>query len=70
MASPSPESDSLINATGNPSSLLLLGGTSDIALAIARRYARRGGLRVVLAGRRGERGSAATGELSWLCCQV
>ena len=49
------ESDSLINATGNPCSLLLLGGTSDIALAVARRYARRGGLRVVLAARPSER---------------
>jgi decaprenylphospho-beta-D-erythro-pentofuranosid-2-ulose 2-reductase len=67
---PSSESDSLINATGNPSSLLLLGGTSDIALAIARRYARRGGLRVVLAARPGERRTAAAAELGTLGCQV
>ena len=36
----------MINAVGAPQSLLLLGGTSDIALAIARKYAR-SGLRVV-----------------------
>ena len=29
----------MIDAVGNPQSLLLLGGTSDIALAVARRYA-------------------------------
>lgn len=67
---PSDESSSLINATGNPSSLLLLGGTSDIALAIARKYARRGGLRVVLAARPGERRTAAAAELSGLGCRV
>ena len=33
---------SVINAARWPQSLLLLGGTSDIALALARRYARRG----------------------------
>ena len=44
----------MINAVGEPQSLLLLGGTSDIALAIARRYAR-SGLRVVLAARPSER---------------
>ncbi|RYZ25839.1 MAG: decaprenylphospho-beta-D-erythro-pentofuranosid-2-ulose 2-reductase, partial [Propionibacteriaceae bacterium] len=53
----------MINATGNPSSLLLLGGTSDIALAIARTYAGRGpGLRVVLAARPGDRRTAAAAE--------
>jgi decaprenylphospho-beta-D-erythro-pentofuranosid-2-ulose 2-reductase len=42
----------VIDAVGNPQSLLLLGGTSDIALAIAEKYlARRRGLRVVLAAR-------------------
>ena len=46
---------SMINALGAPQSLLLLGGTSDIALAIARRYAARAGLRVVLAARPSER---------------
>ena len=41
----------MIDAVGNPQSLLLLGGTSDIALAIARRYAIGRQLRVVLAAR-------------------
>ena len=47
----------MINAVGEPQSLLLLGGTSDIALAIARRYAR-SGLRVVLAARPSPTGRA------------
>ena len=59
-----------MNATGNPGSLLLLGGTSDIALAIARRYAGRGGLRVVLAARPSERRTAAAAELTGLGCRV
>ena len=67
---PPPESDPLINATGNPSSLLLLGGTSDIALAIARKYARRGGLRVVLAARPTGRRAEAAAELTGLGCRV
>jgi decaprenylphospho-beta-D-erythro-pentofuranosid-2-ulose 2-reductase len=42
----------VINAVGAPQSLLLLGGTSDIALAVARAYAARTpALRVVLAAR-------------------
>jgi decaprenylphospho-beta-D-erythro-pentofuranosid-2-ulose 2-reductase len=60
----------MINALGAPQSLLLLGGTSDIALAIARRYAARAGLRVVLAARPSERRSAAAAELSGLGCTV
>ncbi len=60
----------MINAVGAPQSLLLLGGTSDIALAIARRYAGRPGLRVVLAARAGERRSAAAAELTALGCAV
>ena len=52
----------MINAVGAPQSLLLLGGTSDIALAIARRYAR-AGLRIVLAARPSERRTAAATEL-------
>ena len=59
-----------MNATGNPQSLLLLGGTSDIALAIARTYAGRGGLRVVLAARPTERRTAAAAELTALGCRV
>jgi trigger factor len=53
----------VINAVGTPQSLLLLGGTSDIALAIARRYAAEHSLRVVLAARPGERRTAAAEEL-------
>lgn len=44
----------MIDALGNAQSLLLLGGTSDIGLAVVRRYAQGGRLaRVVLAGRPG-----------------
>jgi decaprenylphospho-beta-D-erythro-pentofuranosid-2-ulose 2-reductase len=46
---------SVIDAVGNPQSLLLLGGTSDIALATAERYAARRPLRVVLAARPSQR---------------
>jgi decaprenylphospho-beta-D-erythro-pentofuranosid-2-ulose 2-reductase len=60
----------VINALGAPQSLLLLGGTSDIALAIARRYGARGGLKVVLAARPTERRSAAAAELAGLGCTV
>jgi decaprenylphospho-beta-D-erythro-pentofuranosid-2-ulose 2-reductase len=41
----------VIDAVGNPQSLLLLGGTSEIALATAERYATRRPLRVMLAAR-------------------
>lgn len=58
-----------MNALGAPQSLLLLGGTSDIALAIARRYARPG-LRVLLAARPSERRTAAAAELTGLDCAV
>jgi decaprenylphospho-beta-D-erythro-pentofuranosid-2-ulose 2-reductase len=60
----------MINSVGRPQSLLLLGGTSDIALAVARRYAGQGGLRVVLAARPTERRTAAAAELSELGCAV
>lgn len=59
----------MINAVGAPQSLLLLGGTSDIALAVARRYAR-SGLRVLLAARPSERRTAAAAELGGLGCAV
>jgi decaprenylphospho-beta-D-erythro-pentofuranosid-2-ulose 2-reductase len=65
--------DPVINSVGTPQSLLLLGGTSDIALAIARRYAGGSaghGLRVVLAARPSERRSAAAAELTGLGCRV
>jgi decaprenylphospho-beta-D-erythro-pentofuranosid-2-ulose 2-reductase len=60
----------VINAVGTPQSLLLLGGTSDIALAIARRYAADRGLRVVLAARPSEQRDAAAAELRELGCSV
>lgn len=41
----------MIDAVGNPQSLLLLGGTSDIGLAIAEKYLSARPLRVVLAAR-------------------
>jgi decaprenylphospho-beta-D-erythro-pentofuranosid-2-ulose 2-reductase len=53
----------MIDAVGNPQSLLLLGGTSEIGLAIARRYAGRRPLRVVLAARPSPRLDAAVAEL-------
>jgi decaprenylphospho-beta-D-erythro-pentofuranosid-2-ulose 2-reductase len=60
----------MIDALGAPQSLLLLGGTSDIALAIARRYAASRSLRVVLAARPTERRTAAAAELTELGCTV
>lgn len=60
----------MINALGAPQTLLLLGGTSDIALSVARRYAASGRLRVVLAARPSERRTAAAAELTGLGCEV
>jgi decaprenylphospho-beta-D-erythro-pentofuranosid-2-ulose 2-reductase len=53
----------MFDAVGNPQSLLLLGGTSEIGLAIAMRYAKRRPLRVVLAGRLSERLDEAAEQL-------
>lgn len=53
----------MIDAVGNPQSLLLLGGTSEIGLAVATRYAKRRPLRVVLAARPSERLDKAADEL-------
>ncbi|QZT60209.1 MULTISPECIES: decaprenylphospho-beta-D-erythro-pentofuranosid-2-ulose 2-reductase [Mycolicibacterium] len=39
----------MFDATGNPQTILLLGGTSEIALAIAERYLRNARARIVLA---------------------
>lgn len=60
----------MIDSLGVPQSMLLLGGTSDIALAIARRYASVRPLRVVLAARAGDRRTAAAKELTGLGCEV
>lgn len=54
----------MIDAVGNPQSLLVLGGTSEIALAVAERYAARRPLRIVLAGRPSERLDAAAKKLT------
>ncbi len=40
----------MINATGNPQTILLLGGTSEIGLAIVHEYLSSGPSRVILAG--------------------
>ncbi|PRX47930.1 decaprenylphospho-beta-D-erythro-pentofuranosid-2-ulose 2-reductase [Prauserella shujinwangii] len=53
----------MIDAVGNPQSLLLLGGTSDIALAIAEKYLTARPLRVVLAARPSSRLDAAAERL-------
>lgn len=61
----------MLDATGRPRSLFLLGGTSDIALAVAERYAARvPGLRVALAARPGERRDEAAVRLRGLGCDV
>jgi decaprenylphospho-beta-D-erythro-pentofuranosid-2-ulose 2-reductase len=54
----------MIDALGRPQSLLLLGGTSDIALAIAERYLSGGRLRVVVAARPSPRRDAAAERLT------
>jgi decaprenylphospho-beta-D-erythro-pentofuranosid-2-ulose 2-reductase len=54
----------MLNALGRPQTVLLLGGTSDIALATALHWLRSGPLHVVLAARRGERRDAAVALLT------
>ena len=53
----------MIDAVGNPQSLLVLGGTSDIALAVAEKYASNRPMRIVLAARPSERLEAAAERL-------
>ncbi|AEF38577.1 decaprenylphospho-beta-D-erythro-pentofuranosid-2-ulose 2-reductase [Hoyosella subflava] len=53
----------MIDAVGNPKSILLLGGTSDIALAIAEQYLAAGPVRVVLAARPSDRREAAASRM-------
>ena len=61
----------MINALGIPQHLLLLGGTSDIALAIGEAYAVKSpGLTVTLAARPGERRDAAVQRLTGRGCAV
>jgi decaprenylphospho-beta-D-erythro-pentofuranosid-2-ulose 2-reductase len=54
----------VIDALGSVGSLLLVGGTSDIAAATARRYLRERPLRVVLAARDTPRRTAVAEELA------
>ena len=54
----------MIDALGSVGSLLLVGGTSDIAVATARRYLRERPLRVVLAARDTPRRTAVAEELA------
>jgi decaprenylphospho-beta-D-erythro-pentofuranosid-2-ulose 2-reductase len=60
----------VIDAVGNPQSLLLLGGTSEIALATAERYAGRRPLRVILAARPSARLEQAAERLDRLGATV
>ena len=60
----------MIDAVGNPQSILLLGGTSEIGLATVRAFAADRALRVVLAARPGPRLDAARTELEGLGCGV
>jgi decaprenylphospho-beta-D-erythro-pentofuranosid-2-ulose 2-reductase len=53
----------VIDAVGNPQSLLLLGGTSEIGLAVAATFAGARPLRIVLAGRPGARLDEAAEQL-------
>jgi decaprenylphospho-beta-D-erythro-pentofuranosid-2-ulose 2-reductase len=60
----------VIDALGTPQSLLLLGGTSDIAVAIAREYARHRPLRVVVAARPSSRRDDIVAGLEAAGCTV
>jgi decaprenylphospho-beta-D-erythro-pentofuranosid-2-ulose 2-reductase len=53
----------VIDAVGNPQSLLLLGGTSEIGLAVVERFAAARPLRIVLANRPSERLDSAAERL-------
>jgi decaprenylphospho-beta-D-erythro-pentofuranosid-2-ulose 2-reductase len=60
----------VIDALGAPQSLLLLGGTSDIAVAIAKEYAGRRPLRVVVAARPSSRRDDTADALRDAGCTV
>lgn len=60
----------MIDAVGNPQSLLLLGGTSEIGLAVVEAFASDRPLRVVLAARPSDRLDAARERLKKLGCAV
>jgi decaprenylphospho-beta-D-erythro-pentofuranosid-2-ulose 2-reductase len=60
----------MFDAVGNPQSILLLGGTSEIGLAVVAAFASDRPMRVVLAGRESERLVAARARLEGLGCAV
>src|SRR5882757_7465246 len=60
----------MIDAVGNPQSVLLLGGTSEIGLAIVRRLAGGRPIRVILAGRASTRLDEAVAGLEQGGCAV
>ncbi len=60
----------MIDAVGNPQSILLLGGTSEIGLATVDAFASDRPLRVVLAGRPSSRLEAAKARLAAKGCAV
>ena len=60
----------MIDAVGNPQSVLVLGGTSEIGLAVVEAFASDRPLRVVLAARKSERLDAAQARLEKLGCAV
>ena len=60
----------MIDAVGNPQSILLLGGTSEIGLATVEAFASDRPLRVVLAGRPSPRLDAAKARLEARGCAV
>jgi len=60
----------VIDAVGNPQTLLLLGGTSEIALATAAAYAEQRPLRVILAARPSTRRDGARETLQAKGCTV
>jgi decaprenylphospho-beta-D-erythro-pentofuranosid-2-ulose 2-reductase len=60
----------VIDALGAPQSLLLLGGTSDIAVAIAKEYAGRRPLRVIVAARPSSRRDDTADALRDAGCTV
>jgi decaprenylphospho-beta-D-erythro-pentofuranosid-2-ulose 2-reductase len=60
----------VFDAVGNPQSILLLGGTSEIGLAVVEAFASDRPMRVVLAARPSERLDAARARLEELGCAV
>jgi decaprenylphospho-beta-D-erythro-pentofuranosid-2-ulose 2-reductase len=64
------ERSDMIDAVGNPQSVLLMGGTSEIGLAVVEAFAGDRPLRVVLAARPSERLDAARARLEARGCGV